>query len=50
MLPYVKEGETPRADSVMFKSNDIVNTVSWRIGTSEKGYCIEVPDDMLLEG
>lgn len=39
-----------RADATMFKDLDFVNTVSWRIGTDEKGYCIPVPTDRLLSG
>ena len=34
----------------MFKDLSFVNTVSWRIGTDEKGYCIPVPSGKLLSG
>lgn len=39
-----------RADATMFKDLDFVNTVSWRIGTDEKGYCIPCPTNKLLSG
>ena len=39
-----------RADATMFKDLSFVNTVSWRIGTDEKGYCIPVPSGKLLSG
>jgi len=34
----------------MFKDNEFCNTVSWRIGTSEKGYAIKVPEDSVMSG
>lgn len=52
-LPYMKANTTKddrRADATMFKDLDIRNTVSWRIGTSEKGYCIKAPTNTLVEG
>lgn len=42
-LPYIKDGADKyarRADANVFKHKEFVNTVSWRIGTKEKGYCI----------
>ena len=50
-LPYMKadaSDDERRADETMFKDLDIRNTVSWRIGTSEKGYCIKAPTTKLL--
>lgn len=52
-LPYILEsaGEGERrADATMFKDNDFCNTVSWRIGTDEKGYAIKVPEDTVMDG
>jgi hypothetical protein len=34
----------------MYKANDFVNTVSWRVGTSEKGYLISVPSNEVVSG
>ena len=48
-IPYMKETNTNqerRADATIFQSLDFRNTVSWRIGTDEKGYCIPVPTIM----
>lgn len=43
-IPYIKDdADNRRADNLMFKDNSFVNSVSWRIGTKEKGYCIKVP-------
>lgn len=39
-----------RADATEFKDLDFVNTVTWRIGTDEKGYCIPVPKGKILSG
>ena len=39
-----------RADNMMFKDNDINNTVNWRIGTTETGYCIPTPTDEVVAG
>lgn len=39
--PYSK-AEERRADATIFDALPIANTVSWRIGTTEKGYCIPV--------
>ena len=50
-LPYMKASTSDsdrRADATMFKDLEIRNTVSWRIGTSEKGYCIKSPTTTLL--
>ena len=43
-IPYLKESDERRADATMFKDTEFVNTVTWRIGTSEKGYAIPVPN------
>ena len=48
-LPYMlaeSSDEERRADVTIYHSLDFRNTVSWRIGTDEKGYCIPVPDVM----
>jgi hypothetical protein len=34
----------------MFKTNSISNTVSWRIGTDEKGYLITMPNTEVISG
>lgn len=52
-IPYTKLNSSAsdrRADAVMFKENDIRNTVTWRIGTSEKGYLIPIPQDKVISG
>lgn len=52
-IRYMNEAaddEDRRADATMFKPLEFVNTVSWRIGTDEKGYCIPVPSGKLLSG
>ena len=52
-LPYMKEfisAKDRRADNMMFKDNDINNTVNWRIGTTETGYCIPTPTDEVVAG
>ena len=52
-IPYIKDdtsnGER-RADNTMFKDLKFVNTVTWRIGTSETGYLIKVPEDKIISG
>lgn len=43
---YVKSsttGDDARADALMFKNLNIVNTVSWRYGLEDTGYCIPLP-------
>lgn len=48
-LPYMKYKSTSgerRADATVLKSLELRNTVSWRFGTNEKGYCIPVPTIM----
>ena len=49
-LPYMEESDKNkrRADSTMCKDTTFVNKVSWRIGTSEQGYCVKCPTDYLL--
>lgn len=52
-IPYVKDGaksDDRRADNLMFKDNAFVNTVTWRIGTKEKGHLIPVDNTILLDG
>lgn len=42
--------KTYRFDGLICKGWEIPNSVSWRIGTNEKGYVIPVPEDYLLLG
>lgn len=52
-LPYFKAESTDderRADATMYKDTDFRNTVTWRIGISDKGYIIKCPTDYLVEG
>lgn len=47
-LPYMKDDASQKdrqADATMFKDLDFINTVNWRIGTSEKGYLITLPSN-----
>lgn len=52
-IPYMRDDASKadrRADNTMFKDNEFVNTVSWRIGTDEKGYLISLPDEGVISG
>lgn len=52
-IPYIKTGASSgdrRADATMFKALNFPNTVSWRFGISEQGYCIPTPDDRVISG
>lgn len=52
-IPFIKAGASKgdrRADNTMFKANTIPNTVSWRIGTKEKGYLIPMPNQEVISG
>ena len=52
-IPYIVEGadkKARRADATMFKDNKFVNTVSWRFGLDEEGYCIKAPNDAIIAG
>lgn len=52
-LPYVKptaSSSERRADALMFKDNDFVNTVNWRLGITDKGYLIKCPEDNIVAG
>ena len=52
-IPFMKDGlasDKRRADNLMFKDNAFVNTVSWRIGTKEKGYLINMPSQSVISG
>ncbi len=45
-IPYMKNETSKderRADATIFQNLELRNTVSWRIGTNEKGYCIPIP-------
>lgn len=45
-IPYMKNETSKderRADATIFQNLELRNTVSWRIGTDEKGYCIPIP-------
>ena len=39
-----------RADATMFKDLDFVNTVTWRMGVTEKGYMIPLPEGKIMSG
>lgn len=39
-----------RADCTIFRDLNFVNTVTWRIGTDEKGYYIPIPTNKVLTG
>lgn len=48
-IPLLKENK--RADDFFFKSNGIINTVTWRLGTDKRGYLIPMPEgDALVAG
>ena len=52
-IPYVKDdldSDDRRADNLMFKDNSFVNSVSWRIGTKEKGCLITLPNQSVMSG
>lgn len=52
-LPYTKADAGKfdrRADQTMFKNTDFRNTVTWRIGTNEKGYLIKTPSNKVISG
>lgn len=61
-LKYISDSSSindRRADATMFKSLSIVNTVNWRYGLTERGYCIPIhvkgentglPDGIVLTG
>ena len=52
-IPYMKDDSKSsdrRADNTMFKDLSFINTVSWRIGTDEKGYAIKAPSDVVMGG
>jgi hypothetical protein len=34
----------------MFKDNKFINTVNWRVGTKETGYCIPISGDNVISG
>jgi hypothetical protein len=52
-IPYFDSNSSSgdrRADACMFKDINFVNTVTWRLGTSETGYYIPMPTDNILSG
>lgn len=52
-LPYLRDDSSSserRADATMFKNLNFINTVNWRIGTSEKGYAIKAPTSTIMNG
>lgn len=52
-LPYMafeENDDKRRADQTMFKDNNFINTVSWRIGTDKKGYVIKTPSEHSISG
>ena len=52
-LPYLRDDSSDddrRADATMFSNLNFINTVNWRIGTSEKGYAIKAPTSNIMNG
>lgn len=52
-IPYLADdssGDERRADATMFHNINFLNTVSWRIGTSEKGLAIKCPTTSVMNG
>lgn len=52
-IPYMRDDsgdDERRADATMFKKIDFVNTVTWRIGISDKGYMIPMPSGKVMSG
>ena len=52
-IPYMRDDTSNgdrRADGTMFKSLEFVNTVTWRIGITEKGYMIKMPTGKVMSG
>jgi len=52
-IPYMRDdasGGDRRADATMFKDLDFVNTVTWRMGVTEKGYMIPLPEGKIMSG
>lgn len=52
-LPFIKEDASAsdrRADATMFKDNKFINTVNWRVGTKETGYCIPISGNNVISG
>lgn len=52
-IPYMRDDASDgdrRADGTMFKSLEFVNTVTWRIGITEKGYMIKMPTGKVMSG
>ena len=47
-VPYCVD--EPKMSEVVGNTYDIVNTVTWRIGTTEKGYLIKCPTDEVISG
>lgn len=47
-IPYLKD--EPKFGDVLCATNEIINTVTWRIGTTEKGYLIKCPTDQVISG
>ena len=49
IVDYIDKSKR-RADHLMFNDISFVNTVSWRIGTSKKGYVIKCPNNNIMTG
>lgn len=52
-VPYFSEADSDkdrRADACICKDIKLKNTVSWRIGTNEKGYLIPMPEGKIVYG
>lgn len=46
----VGDEDEKRADGIYFKEIKIRNTVNWRNGIDEQGYCIKLPNDEVMSG
>ena len=49
-IPYAKTGDNTRADNMMWKDVEIVNSVRWDSGIDDSGYMIPMPDSTLISG
>lgn len=52
-LPYLLDSASKddrSAGGTMFRDIEFCNTVSWRIGTSDKGYAIKAPETSVITG
>ena len=52
-IPYIRDDSSSsdrRSDGTMFKNLDFVNTVTWRLGISNKGHLIKIPQGKVMTG